>query len=334
MLAPIAWRTPPRHYGPWEWMVSLLTEGLVKAGIDVTLFATGDSQTKAHLRWICPHPWEEDPHLNPKVWECLHISEVFEHSADFDLIHNHFDFLPLTYSGLVETPLLTTIHGFSSEDILPVYRKYNQRVHYVAISEADRRPELTYIATIHHGIPVENYPLSEDNGDYLLVFGRIHEDKGVWEAIQVAKEVGLPLVIAGIIQDENYYREKVLPWIDNDRIRYIGPVGPEGKGKIIGRAKALLHLINFDEPFGLSVVEAMACGRPVIAINRGAMPELISQGETGFLVESYEEAIPLVSKIGGLDHRRCREWVAERFSAQRMVEQYIEVYQRILNERR
>ncbi len=330
MLAPIAWRTPPRHYGPWEWMVSLLTEGLVEAGIDVTLFATGDSQTQAHLHWICPRPWEEDHNLSPKVWECLHISDVFEHSTEFDLIHNHFDFLPLTYSGLVQTPLLTTIHGFSSEGILPVYRKYNKRVHYVAISEADRRPELTYIATIHHGIPVEDYPLSEVEGDYLLVFGRIHEDKGVWEAIQVAREVGLPLVIAGIIQDENYYREKVLPWIDNDRIRYIGPVGPDRKGEVLGRAKALLHLINFAEPFGLSVVEAMACGRPVIAIGRGAMPELISQGETGFLVDSYEEAIPFISEIAHLSHRHCREWVEKRFSAQRMVKQYIRVYQRIL----
>jgi len=334
MLGPIAWRTPPHHYGPWEWMVSLLTEGLVRAGVDVTLFATGDSQTQAHLHWVCPRPYEEDHNLSPKVWECLHISEAFEHSNQFDLIHNHFDFLPLTYSALVQPPLLTTIHGFSSDKILPVYRKYNHRVHYVAISQADRRPDLEYIATIYHGIPVEEYPFSGDAGGYLLVFGRIHEDKGVYEAIQVAREVGLPLLIAGIIQDEDYYREKVAPWIDNDRIRYIGSVGPDRKGEVLGGARVLLHLINFEEPFGLSVVEAMACGTPVIAIRRGSMPELIVEGETGFLVGSFEEALPLISEVDLLDRRRCRARVEERFSSQRMVEQYINVYQRILQERR
>ena len=333
MLSPIAWRTPPRHYGPWEWVVSLLTEGLVREGIDVTLFATVDSQTKARLHWICPHPYEEDPQLSPKVWECLHISEVFEHASEFDLIHNHFDFLPLTYSGLVTTPVLTTIHGFSSPKILPVYRKYNRKVYYVAISEADRQSDLEYMATIHHGIPVEEYPFYEDQGDYLLVFGRIHEDKGVYEAIQVAREAGLPLVIAGIIQDEVYYKEKVAPWLDNDSIRYIGPVGPEGKGEILGKAKALLHLINFDEPFGLSLVEAMACGTPVIGIPRGSIPEIIQDGENGFLVHSPEEAVKVIPQIHRLDRQRCRSWVEARFTVERMVNQYIEVYERILQER-
>src|SRR5215470_7771894 len=138
MLAPISWRVPPRHYGPWERVVSILTEGLVRRGIDVTLFATTDSVTSAKLAGICPHPYSEDPSLDPKVWECLHISEVFERADEFDLIHNQFDFLPLTYTGLVKTPVITTIHGFSSEKIVPVFKKYNDRVHYIAISDADR----------------------------------------------------------------------------------------------------------------------------------------------------------------------------------------------------
>ena len=155
VLSPISWRTPPRHYGPWESVVSLLTEELVRLGLDLTLFATGDSQTSGKLVAVCPRPYSEDDSVDPKVAECLHISEVFERAADFDLIHNHYDFLPLTYSALVKTPVVTTIHGFSSPSIIPVYKKYNARSHYVAISEADKSPELDYLATIHHGIDIE-----------------------------------------------------------------------------------------------------------------------------------------------------------------------------------
>ena len=179
MLAPIAWRTPPRHYGPWERVVSLLTEGLVARGVDVTLFATADSETSGRIHAIVPRPYEEDKSLIPKVWESLHISEVFERAEDFDLIHNHFDFLPLTYSSLVKRPVLTTIHGFSSEKILPVYKKYDEKSYYVAISDSDRSPELTYSATIYHGIDLEAFTFNPLGGEYLLFFGRIHPDKGV-----------------------------------------------------------------------------------------------------------------------------------------------------------
>ncbi|RMI19931.1 MAG: glycosyltransferase family 4 protein [Calditrichaeota bacterium] len=331
MLSPIAWRTPPRHYGPWEWVVSQLTEGLVRRGVDVTLFATADSQTSAKLEAVCPRGYEEDRSIEPKVWEGLHIANVFEQAHRFDLIHNHFDFLPLTYSGLVQTPVLTTIHGFSSEKILPVYQKYNRRTYYVAISEADRRPELDYLATIHHGIPVEQYQFHPEAGEYLLVFGRIHHDKGVHEAIQLAQSAGMPLIIAGIIQDEEYFREKVEPFLDDRQIRYIGSVGPAGKSEVLGKALALLHLINFDEPFGLSVVESMACGTPVIAINRGAMPEVVVDGETGFLVHTVEEAQAALRRIPDIDRRRCRAHVEAHFTVERMVDQYLEVYQKILN---
>jgi glycosyltransferase involved in cell wall biosynthesis len=335
MLAPIAWRTPPRHYGPWERVVSILTEGLVDLGVEVTLFATGDSETKAKLHWVCPRPCEEDPELDAKVWECLHISEVFDHADQFDLIHNHFDFLPLTYSGLVRTPLVMTIHGFSSPKILPVYRKYNGQVHYVAISEANKHPDLDYLATIYHGIPLKEFPFFEQGGDYLLVFGRIHQDKGVREAIEVARRADLPLLIAGIIQDEAYYESQVAPFVDGERVRYIGSVGPDQRGEVLGRARALLHLVNFEEPFGLSPVEAMACGTPVIARRVGAMPEVIADEETGFLVDSIEEAaIRITEDLAGIKRRQCREHVEQHFTAARMVRQYLEAYEAILAKER
>lgn len=330
MLSPIAWRTPPRHYGPWEWVVSQLTENLIARGVDVTLFATGDSRTAGKMRWVCPRPYEEDKSLNPKVWESLHIANVFEQANEFDIIHNHFDFLPLTYSSLVKTPVLTTIHGFSSPKIVPVYKKYNASVHYVSISNADRNNELDYIATIHHGIPVADYSFSPDVGKYLLVFGRIHHDKGVHEAIQLAQQVERPLVIAGIIQDEKYFHEKVEPFIDGKNVQYIGSVGPDKKSKVLSNALALLHLINFDEPFGLSVIEAMACGTPVIAMNRGAMPEIIVDGKTGFLVNSLQEAKNRVALLQQIDRNFCRLTVQQNFSVEKMVDRYIQVYKKIM----
>ncbi len=332
MLAPISWRVPPRHYGPWEWVTSLLTEGLAARGVDVTLFATGDSKTAAKLHAVCPHPYSENPEIDAKVCECLHISEVFEHAGEFDLIHNHFDFLPLTYSRLVRTPLLTTIHGFSSPKILPVYRKYNRNTYYVSISDADRNPDLDYIATIYHGIPIEDYPFCDDPDDYLLFLGRIHPDKGTREAIKVAQRTGMSLVIAGIVQDKEYFQKQVAPYVDGVQIRYVGPVGMPEKGRLLGHARALLHMINFDEPFGLSVVEAMACGTPVIAIDRGSMPELIRDGETGFLVANSEDAVERVREIDGIDRRKCRTWVEKHFTQARMVEDYLKVYKMIMKE--
>ena len=331
MLAPISWRTPPRHYGPWEWVVSMLTEGLVRKGVDVTLYATADSLTEANLRFVAPRPWSEDPELDPKVWECLHISKVFEEADRYDLIHNNFDFLPLSYSGLVDTPVVTTIHGFSSPKIVPVFQKYNQRGHYVAISESDRHPDLDYCATVHHGIPLELYPYRETPERYLLFFGRIHHDKGVYESIRLAKQVGLPLVIAGIIQDQNYFDRYVNPYIDDDTVRFIGPVGPDEKGEVLGGALALLHLINFDEPFGLSVVESMACGTPVVAFNRGSMPELITAKETGFIVDDLDQARDALYNLKTIDRRNCRRRVEENFSVDLMVDRYIDVYEKILS---
>jgi glycosyltransferase involved in cell wall biosynthesis len=326
MLSPIAWRTPPRHYGPWESVVSLLTEGLVARGYDVTLFATGDSETSGKLRAVCPQGYEEDSSIIPKVWESLHISELFEHADDFDIIHNHFDFLPLTYTGLIQTPVVTTIHGFSSPGILPVYKKYNRSVFYVSISDADRAPELDYIKTIYHGIDLQQFDFQSEPDDYLLFFGRIHPDKGAKEAIEIAKSCNKPLILAGIIQDEDYYQENVQPHLDDSQVIYIGSVGPIQRNELLGKASALLHPIHFDEPFGLSIIEAMACGTPVIAFNRGSMPELIEHGKNGFLVSGCQEAIEHIDRIETINRADCRRTVEDRFTADRMVEQYCDVY--------
>jgi glycosyltransferase involved in cell wall biosynthesis len=330
MLSPIAWRTPPRHYGPWESVVSVLTEQLVKNGLVVTLFATGDSQTTGHLVAVCPRSYSEDSSVNPKVAECLHISEVFERAADFDLIHNHFDFLPLTYSALIETPVLTTIHGFSSPSIIPVYKKYNHRSHYVAISEADKSPELDYLATIHHGIDVAQFPFSDSGGKYLLFFGRIHPEKGVHEAIQVARRVKMKLLIAGIVQDQAYFERFVEPYLDGTTVEYLGAIGPDRRPALLGQALALLHLVSFNEPFGLSVVESMACGTPVIAFGRGSMPEIIRHGRTGYIVEDIDQAVDAVAAVRSIDRSACRDDVETRFSDTRMAQDYVRAYQEIL----
>ena len=330
MLAPISWRVPPRHYGPWEQFVSLLTEGLVERGVDVTLFASADSVTSARLVGTIPTGYSEDQNLDPKVWEGLHIATVFERAAEFDLIHNNFDFLPLTYSGLVDTPLLTTIHGFSSEKIVPVFERYDGRGHYVAISDADRHPRLHYEATIHHGIRMRTFPLVETPGDYLLFFGRIHPHKGAAEAIEVAARLELPLMIAGIVQDREYFERSVEPHVDGDRVTYIGSVGPDERGAVLGGARALLHLISFEEPFGFSVIESMACGTPVIATRLGSMPELVSDGVNGYLVDTQDAAVAAVAAAGRLDRKAVRASVEQRFDVFRMVDEYLEVYRRIV----
>lgn len=331
LISPIAWRTPPIHYGPWENVASLLCEGLVKKGIDVTLFATKDSETDAKLVAICPRGYEEDKTIEPKVWECLHICEVFERAQDFDLIHNNFDFLPLTYSCLVDTPVLTTIHGFSSPAILPVYEKYNKKNYYVSISNSDRSDRLKYISTVYHGINLEQFTFKKEPGDYLVFFGRMHKDKGAKEAIEIAKKFGMKLIMAGIIQNEEYFKENVEPHIGEDII-YVGSVGPQERDKLLGGAYALLHPIFFAEPFGLSVVEAMACGTPVIAFNKGSMPELIENGKNGFIVENAEEAVDVLGQISKIDRQCCRDIVEKRFSVERMVDDYIKVYQQIIDE--
>ena len=328
VIASIAHRTPPRDYGPWEQVASTLTEGLVALGHDVTLFATADSKTSARLHSEAPTGYEEDRSLDAKVCEYLHNAAVFEQAGDFDVISNHFDFAPLTYSRLIETPVVTTIHGFSSEKIVPVYRAYDDVVRYVAISDSDRHGDLTYEATIHHGIDVDRFTFAPEPGRYLLFLGRIHPHKGTHLAIEVARRAGLPLVIAGIVQDHDYFRELVEPQLDG-AVSYAGAVDPAQRDALLGGALGLLHLISFAEPFGLSVVESLATGTPVVAFGLGSMPEIITDGVTGFLVDDVDAAVGAVARLHTLRRGACREDVERRFTAERMVGDYARLFARV-----
>jgi glycosyltransferase involved in cell wall biosynthesis len=331
MLSSISWRTPPRAYGPWELVTSLLTEALIERGVDVTLFATLDSITKGKLDGVCPAGYSEDASLNPKVWEAMHIAHCFERASEFDLIHNQADFMPLVFSELVDSPVVTTIHGFSSPSILPVYQRYNQRSAYVAISDSDRDPSLNYAATIHHGIPINEFPFDPAGSDDLLFFGRIHPDKGAGEAVRASRAVGRRLIMAGIIQDPDYHAREVAPFIDGDKVDFRGVLGGIDRVRALGQAHAMLHLIGFEEPFGLSVIESMACGTPVIAYRRGSMPELIIDGVTGFLVDSFDEAVAAIARVGEIDRAACRSHVERYFTVDRMTDRYVRLYQTLLN---
>ncbi len=331
VLSPVAWRTPPEHYGPWEQVAYNIAEGISKKGIDVTLFATKNSSSGLKYDGVIEKGYEEDKTADAKVVECLHISYLMEKASSFDLIHNNFDFLPLTYSRFIKTPMLTTIHGFSSEKIIPVYKKYNSNSYYVSVSNADRHPSLNYIATIYHGIQKEKFDYVETPRDYLLFFGRIHPDKGAHDAVQIAKACNKQLIIAGIIQDASYFKEKVEPFINNEDIIFAGHADSVKRKELLGNASALLHPVYFNEPFGLSVAEAMFCGTPVIAYNRGSMPELIKKNVSGFLVNNIHEATEAVKNLAAISRKKCYDYATGKFNYEKMINAYIDVYEKILS---
>jgi len=328
LLGPIAWRTPPVHYGPWELITSLLAEGLTRRGVDVTLFATLDSITKATLDGVVPTGYEMSSDLDGRVWEAIHIAHALGRSAEFDLVHNHLDWLPLAFSGFCAAPMVTTIHGFSGQNILPAY--VGSRSKFVSISDSDRSPDLDYLGTVYHGIDLEELPFDPDGSDDLVAFGRIHPDKGTHTAIEIARRAGRRLIMCGIVQDSGYFKELVEPHIDGDRVVYLGSVGPRDRARVLGSAAALLHPIVFAEPFGLSVVESMACGTPVVAYRKGSMLEVVDEGVTGRLVDTVDEAVAAVGGIGGIDRGGCRARTRERFGADRMVDDYLRIYREIV----
>ena len=328
ILSPVAWRTPPRQYGAWETVASNITEGLVARDWDVTLFASGDSITTAHLHAVVDRGYEEDSTVDPKVAEYLHICEAFEHAAEFDLIHSHYDFMALTYTRLVRTPVLTTIHGFSSPKIMPVYQKYRDG-YFVSISDSDRAPGLNYLGTVYNGIDLSLYPPAQSRGEELVFLGRIHPDKGVHLAIEVALQSDCPLVIAGIIQDQNYFNEQVKPHLDSPLVQYIGSVDVAGKNALFARARTVLHLNTIPERFGLVLAEANAAGVPVIAMDLGSCREVIEEGKTGFLVNNVKEAVQALNKLSEIDPTACRLHVEQRFSIDTMVTAYERVYEKL-----
>ncbi len=332
ILSPVAWRTPPRAYGAWETVASNIAEGLVARGWEnVTLFATKDSVTDARLEGWVERGYEEDKSQIPLVSTCLHISKVMARAHEFDLVHNNFDFMPLGYLPLIRTPMLTTIHGFSEPDILRVYHDHKD-TYYVSISDSDRDPGLPYLATVYNGIDLSNLTFRETPGDKLVHYGRIHSDKGTHLAIEVAKKAGRDLIIAGIIQDQNYFDTLIKPHINDSSIRFIGPVNPVQRNALLKEASAVLHLNTIPERFGLVMAESMAAGVPVIAADLGSCREVIADGKTGYLVNNVDEAVEAVAKLDLIDRKSCLQRVQENFTIDCMAAGYEKVYEEIFRQ--
>ncbi|HEX2986752.1 MAG TPA: glycosyltransferase family 4 protein [Chloroflexota bacterium] len=334
ILGPISWRIPPRHYGGWELVTHNLVEGLVRRGHDVTLFATEDSSTSAKLASICPKPLSEDSTLSARLYESLHTALTFEHAGEFDLVHNHLGCYPVCYSRVIPVPLVTTLHGSAAEGHSRViYNRYRDS-NYVSITDAERilAPELNYIATVYNGIDVAAFDFNPTPGDYLLVLGRMSPDKGIHSAIAVAQRLGMRLILAGIVPPENqeYFDTQVKPQLQEGFIDYVGPADHKQKNRLLREAYAFLHLIGYHEAFGLTMVESMACGTPVIAVPMGSVPEIVIHGETGFFANNVEEVCRLLPRIAELDRMRCRQLAEERFNVDQMVDGYVKVYRRVL----
>lgn len=330
ILSPIHWRTPPRMYGPWELIASSIAEGMVKRGHEVTLYATGDSETAGKLRWVCPRPLMEDPSLERKVYQYLHTAKVFEEADEFDIIHNHYDVYPLVFSKLVKTPVVTTMHGFSSPQAAVVARNY-PNTSFVSISYADRKhaPDLNWVANIYHGIPVESYEFSDSPSDYFLYLGRISAEKGVHLSVKLARDMGIKLKIAGLMQDQQYFDEEIKPFLDKN-IEFLGEVEERTKADLIKSALGFLHLNTYPEGFGLTLIEAMAGGTPVIGMNNGSVPEVVEDGKTGFVVSGLDEAKKAVKNIAKISRKACRKRVEDLFSVSRMVDEYEALYKNII----
>ncbi len=334
VLGPISWRIPPRHYGGWELVTHNLVEGLVARGHQVTLFATADSETSAKLMSICPRPLSEDRTLPARMYESLHAALAFEHAAEFDLIHNHLGSYPMCYARLIPVPLVTTLHGSAAENhSATIYRRYRDSC-YVSITDAERRlaPDLNYVATVHNGIDVNAFDFNPHPENYLLVLGRMSPDKGIHSAVAVAERSGMRLILAGIVPHENeeYFETEVRPHLKPGAIEFIGPADHALRNRLMRGAYALLHLVTYEEAFGLTMVEAMACGTPIIATPKGSVPELVVNGKTGYWSNDVENVCRVLPKVAELNRGDCRRWVEERFGVDQMVDRYVEVYERVL----
>ncbi len=334
MLAPISWPVPPPGYGPWEQVAYDIAEGMVARGLDVTLFAPGNSRTSAHLASVVPVGVNEDPGLNGDVYGALHTAALFERAHEFDLIHNNFDWKPMTYALATQTPpLVTTIHGFSAPPILAAYYACAHRSFFCSISDADRDPGLAYLGTTYNGIDPERFTFVPAPGDYLLFLARFHEEKGAHLAIEIAKRAGVRLVMAAIPQDERYFGEMVEPHIDGDRVRFVGHVAGAERDALLGGALALVHMTTRPERFGLTMIEAMSCGTPVLGARMGSIPEIVVDGTTGFLCADVDAAVANVPKLAALDRAACRAHVEANFTVERMIDRYLAAYRLALAQR-
>ena len=331
ILGSISWPSPPPGYGPWEQIAYNIAEGMLARGLDVTLFATGNSRTRAKLASTVPVGLNEDPNLNGEVYTSLHIASLFERAGEFDLIHNNFDWKPLTYAlATPSPPMLTTIHGFSSPPILGAYYRCAHRSFFCSISDSDRDPGLGYLGTAYNGIDPGEFTFVAQPGDYLVFLGRWHPEKGAHLAIEIAKRAGVRLKMAAIPQDERYFKEMIAPHIDGDQIQDLGPVQREARDELLRGALALVHMTTRPERFGLTMVEAMACGTPVLGARMGSTREIVVDGETGYLCDSVSDAVARVPDLATLSRRACRRRVEEMFTIDRMVERYCGYYEEAL----
>ncbi|GAC1543272.1 MAG: hypothetical protein NVS3B16_09360 [Vulcanimicrobiaceae bacterium] len=331
LLAPISWPVPPKGYGPWEQIAHTIAAGMAARGLDVTLFASANSTTPVRIASVVPVGINEDPALNGDVYGALHTAHCFARASEFDLIHNNFDWKPLTYAlATAAPPLLTTIHGFSSPPILAAYYAAARRSFYCSISDADRDPGLDYLATTYNAVDPADFTFVDRPGSYLLFLGRFHPEKGTHLAIEVAKRAGVRLVIAAIPQDEAYFERDVAPHIDGDRVRFVGAVEREARDALLGGALALVHMTTRPERFGLTMIEAMACGTPVLGARMGSIPEIVVDGETGFLCDNVDDAVANVRLLAALDRRACRRRVETTFATGRMLDAYAAAYRSAL----
>ena len=327
VLAPIAWPTPPPGYGPWEQIAYNIADGLRRRGLDVTLFATGNSQFDGKLESVVPVGCAQDPALNSDVMGALHVGKLFERAADFDLIHNNFDWKPMTYALATHAPpVLTTIHGFSSPQILAAYYACAHRSFYCSISDADRDPGLHYLGTTYNGIDPAQFTFTETPGEYLVFLGRFHPEKGTHLAIEIAKKAGVRLKIAAIPQDREYFDTQVAPHIDGDRVQFLGAVEREARDELLSNALALVHMTTRPERFGLTMIEAMACGTPVLGAKMGSVPEIVVDGISGFVCEDVAQAVARVPYLASLDRHAARARVEAEFTIDRMVDRYLDAY--------
>lgn len=327
VLAPITWPTPPPGYGPWEQIAFNISEGMRRRGLDVTLFATGNSRFDGRLESVVPVGCAEDPALNSDVFAALHIGRLMENAHEFDLIHNNFDWKPMTYAlGTKTPPMLTTIHGFSTPQILAAYYACAWRSFYVSISDSDRDPGLSYLATTYNGIDPNEFTFNREPGEYLVFLGRFHPEKGTHLAIEIAKRAGRQLKIAAIPHDDVYFHTHVQPHIDGEQIQFLGEARRRARNELLSNALALVHMTTRPERFGLTMVEAMACGTPVLGANMGSVPEIVTDGVTGFVCDSVDDAVEKVPLLASLDRRKCRERVEAEFTVDRMIDRYLGAY--------
>jgi glycosyltransferase involved in cell wall biosynthesis len=335
-IAPIIERVPPKKYGGTERVVSALTDELVRRGHDVTLFATGDSISAAKLSSVYPHAIRESrlKSVNSDLWSLYHLARAYDRQAEFDVIHDHTGYLGLGLANLATTPAVITMHGQFTRESRIIFKNIS-RPPVVTISQAQRNyaPDLNHIGTVYNGLDMTSYPFSDEHDGYLLFVGRISEEKGVHLAIDVARYLDLPLIIAAKLDrvDVEYFREEVEPFL-NENIRWIGEVSEEERNKLYSRALAMLHPITWREPFGLTIIEAMACGCPVVAIGKGSIPELILDQQTGFVVNDVEEMLDAVLRINTIDRQRCRDHALNNFSDKKMTDGYEQIYQRLINQ--